>query len=271
MHGAPLARVVASCPRPPFLLRTSLQPPLARASAGCLRSPRQCHRSLESDRRHRGALRSWSSEQSALSYSSRLRPAVSEATSPPLVPSVSIAPYPPHGAVHIPRTSPFSRLQRLVVGQSAASSSSICIAHAVFSPEGACSWQAMPGRLCRTRPGRSCSPDLEGRGGDIAAAIPSSLRPASSHLRVRVDSPREYATRELERVLRRTFAARVSPVSHQGGEEALFRYLFHRNDVRVDVQRHGRLRVSRPLREYPAGRRCAHRMTTCAIKGAEWG
>ena len=180
MHGAPLARVVASCPRPPFLLRTSLQPPLARASAGCLRSPRQCHRSLESDRRHRGALRSWSSEQSALSYSSRLRPAVSEATSPPLVPSVSIAPYPPHGAVHIPRTSPFSDC-----------------------PEGACPRRTAPGRLCRTRPGRSCSPDLEGRGGDIAAAIPSSLRPASSHLRVRVDSPREYATRELERVLRR--------------------------------------------------------------------
>lgn len=157
MHGAPLARVVASCPRPPFLLRTSLQPPLARASAGCLRSPRQCHRSLESDRRHRGALRSWSSEQSALSYSSRLRPAVSEATSPPLVPSVSIAPYPPHGAVHIPRTSPFSRLQRLVVGQSAASSSSICIAHGSAS-------------LTRSSPqkgharGRRCQADCAGRG-----------------------------------------------------------------------------------------------------------
>jgi hypothetical protein len=62
-----------------------LQPPSARALAGCLRSLRQCHRSLESDRRHRGERRSWSIEQSASSYSSQLRPAVSEAASPPLV------------------------------------------------------------------------------------------------------------------------------------------------------------------------------------------
>ena len=62
----------------------------------CLRSPRQCHRSLESDRRYRGLLRSWSIEQSASSYSSHLRrPAMSEATPPPVSPSVSIARYPP--------------------------------------------------------------------------------------------------------------------------------------------------------------------------------
>jgi hypothetical protein len=166
-----------------------LQSRLARASAGCLRSPRRCHRSLESDRRHRGALRSWSSEQSALSYSSWLRPAVSEATSPPLVSQCVHRTVSPSRGSAYPSNERFSRLQRLVSGQCAASSCSIYIGRAVFSPEGACWRQTARGRLCRTRPGRSCSPDLEGRGGDIAAAIPFSLRPASSHTRVRVDSP----------------------------------------------------------------------------------
>ena len=78
-----------------------MQPPLA----GCLRSLRQCQRSLESDRRHRGELRSWSSEQSASSYSSQLRPAVSEAASPPLVSQRVHRTVSPSRGSAIPRTS----------------------------------------------------------------------------------------------------------------------------------------------------------------------
>jgi hypothetical protein len=88
-----------------------LQPPWTRVLAGCLRSLRQCHRSLESDRRHGGERRSWSIEQSASSYSSQLRPAVSEAASPPLVSQRVHRTVSPSRGSAIPRTSLLSRLR----------------------------------------------------------------------------------------------------------------------------------------------------------------